>query len=202
MARASGGGTLVGPWAPLAHPLFRYLWLASLGSNVGTWLQNVAAGWEMTNLSPSPLLVALVQVAVTAPGFALALVAGALADIMDRRAILIGAQIGGAIIAGVLALVTASGQLSAPVLLLLTFLLGVQSAMVVPAWTANIADIVPRGQLAPSVPHWAARFSRSPTARSLSRSTAFRSWSCLPCWRGGSACGRSRSWRRKDSYRR
>ncbi|HUL66992.1 MAG TPA: MFS transporter [Burkholderiaceae bacterium] len=152
---------LVGPWAPLAQPLFRNLWIASLGANIGTWLQNVAAGWEMTNLSPSPLLVALVQVAVTAPGFALALVAGALADIVDRRAILIGTQIAGAIVAGLLALVTASGQLSAPVLLLLTFLLGVQGAMMIPAWTANIADIVPRGQLAPAVALGAVSFNLS-----------------------------------------
>jgi MFS family permease len=159
--RAAGGLTFVGPWAPLAQPLFRNLWLASLGSNVGTWLQNVAAGWEMTNLSPSPLLVALVQVAVTAPGFALALVAGALADIVDRRTILIGTQIAGAAVAGLLALITASGQLSAPVLLLLTFLLGVQSAMMVPAWTANIADIVPRGQLAPAVALGAVSFNLS-----------------------------------------
>jgi MFS family permease len=161
MARAAGGVTFAGPWAPLAQPLFRNLWLASLGSNLGTWLQNVAAGWEMTNLSPSPLLVALVQVAITAPGFALALVAGALADIVDRRLILIGTQIAGAVIAGLLALVTASGQLSAPVLLLLTFLLGVQSAMMVPAWTANMADIVPRGQLAPAVALGAVSFNLS-----------------------------------------
>lgn len=153
--------TFTGPWAPLAQPLFRSLWLASLGSNVGTWLQNVAAGWEMTNLSPSPLMVALVQVAITAPGFALALVAGALADIFDRRLLLIVTQIAGAVIAAVLALVTASGQLSAPVLLLLTFLLGVQSAMSVPAWTANIADIVPRGQLAPAVALGAVSFNLS-----------------------------------------
>src|SRR5215475_14737748 len=132
MARTSEATVFTGPWAPLAQPLFRSLWIASLASNIGTWLQNVAAGWEMTNLSPSPLLVALVQVAVTAPGFALALVAGALADIVDRRAILIGTQIAGAVIAGLLALVTAAGQLSAPVLLLLTFLLGVQGAMMVP----------------------------------------------------------------------
>ena len=161
MAHASSRVALVGPWAPLAQPLFRNLWIASLGANIGTWLQNVAAGWEMTNLSPSPLLVALVQVAVTAPGFALALVAGALADIVDRRAILIGTQIAGAIVAGLLALVTASGQLSAPVLLLLTFLLGVQGAMMIPAWTANIADIVPRGQLAPAVALGAVSFNLS-----------------------------------------
>ncbi len=161
MNRAAAGTLFTGPWAPLAQPLFRNLWLASLGSNVGTWLQNVAAGWEMTNLSPSPLLVALVQVAVTAPGFALALVAGALADTVDRRLILIATQIAGAVIAGLLALVTASGQLSAPVLLLLTFLLGVQSAMSVPAWTANIADIVPRGQIAPAVALGAVSFNLS-----------------------------------------
>ena len=161
MARSAGAVIATGPWAPLAQPLFRYLWLASLGSNIGMWLQNVAAGWEMTNLSPSPLLVALVQVAITAPGFALALVAGALADIVDRRTILIATQIAGAVIAGVLALVSASGQLSAPVLLLLTFLLGVQSAMMVPAWTANIADIVPRGQLAPAVALGAVSFNLS-----------------------------------------
>jgi MFS family permease len=161
MAHATSRVAPVGPWAPLAQPLFRNLWVASLGANIGTWLQNVAAGWEMTNLSPSPLLVALVQVAVTAPGFALALVAGALADIVDRRAILIGTQIAGAIVAGLLALVTASGQLSAPVLLLLTFLLGVQGAMMVPAWTANIADIVPRGQLAPAVALGAVSFNLS-----------------------------------------
>jgi len=161
MARATASAAFTGPWAPLAQPLFRGLWLASLGSNIGTWLQNVAAGWEMTNLSPSPLLVALVQVAITAPSFALALVAGALADIVDRRTILIGAQIAGAIIAGLLALVSASGQLSAPVLLLLTFLLGVQAAMSVPAWTANIADIVPRGQLAPAVALGAVSFNLS-----------------------------------------
>jgi MFS family permease len=161
MARVTSGVAFVGPWAPLSQPLFRHLWLASLGSNIGTWLQNVAAGWEMTNLSSSPLLVALVQVAVVAPGFALALVAGALADIVDRRTILIGTQIAGAIVAGVLALVTAAGQLSAPVLLLLTFLLGVQSAMMVPAWTANIADIVPRGQIAPAVALGAVSFNLS-----------------------------------------
>jgi MFS family permease len=161
MAQALARIQLAGPWAPLAQPLFRALWLASLGSNLGTWLQNVAAGWEMTNLSSSPLMVALVQVALTAPSFALALVAGALADIVDRRAILIGTQIAGAVVTGLLALVTAAGALSAPLLLLLTFLLGVTWAMFIPAWSANIADIVPRGQLAPAVALGAVSFNLS-----------------------------------------
>jgi MFS family permease len=161
MAHAAARVTFAGPWAPLAQPLFRSLWLAALGSNIGTWLQNVAAGWEMTNLSDSPLMVALVQVAVTVPGFALALVAGALADIVDRRTILIGTQAAGAAIAGLLAIVTAAGHLSAPLLLLLTFGIGVQMAMSTPAWTANIADIVPRGQLAPAVALGAVNFNLS-----------------------------------------
>lgn len=140
-----------GAWAPLAEPVFRALWIASLGSNIGTWLQNVAAGWEMTNLTPSPLLVALVQVAITAPSFLLAIGAGALADIADRRAILIGTQAAGAVIAGLLAFATALGALTAPTLLLLTFLLGAQWALTIPAWGATVADIVPRAQLASAV---------------------------------------------------
>jgi MFS family permease len=140
-----------GPWSPLASPLFRGLWLASLGSNIGTWLQNVAAGWEMTNLTSSPLMVAMVQVAISAPSFFLAIAAGALADIADRRAILIATYVGGAAVAFLLAIVTGLGALNAPTLLLLTFLLGVQWALTLPAWGAMIADIVPRSQLSAAV---------------------------------------------------
>lgn len=150
MAHAASA-TASGPWAPLATPVFRGLWLASLGSNIGTWLQNVAAGWEMTNLTTSPLMVALVQVALTAPSFLLAIAAGALADIADRRAVLIGTQLAGAVVAGLLALVAVLDALTAPTLLLLTFLLGVQWALTIPAWGATVADVVPRAQLASAV---------------------------------------------------
>jgi MFS family permease len=71
-------------YAPLRHPVFRALWIASLATNLGTWLQNVAAGWLMTGLTPSPLMAALVQAATTLPVFLLALPAGALADVIDR----------------------------------------------------------------------------------------------------------------------
>src|SRR5439155_23523488 len=71
--------------APLRRPMFRALWVASLASNLGTWLQNVGAGWLMTGLTPSPLMAALVQAAATPPVFLLALPAGARADVIDRR---------------------------------------------------------------------------------------------------------------------
>jgi MFS family permease len=77
-------------WSPLRHSVFRALWIAALFSNIGTWMQDVGAGWLMTSLDPSPLMVALVQAATTLPIVILALPAGALADIVDRRRLLIG----------------------------------------------------------------------------------------------------------------
>ncbi|HEY8609732.1 MAG TPA: MFS transporter, partial [Roseomonas sp.] len=70
---------------PFRNPAFRMLWIATLVSNIGGWVQSTGAGWLMTSLSPSPVMVSLVQVASLLPVFLLALPAGALADIMDRR---------------------------------------------------------------------------------------------------------------------
>src|SRR3989442_4327106 len=85
-------GTAEAAWAPLSHPVFRALWIASLISNVGTWMQNVGAAWSMTSLSPSPLMVALVQSATSLPVFVVGLPAGAVADIVDRRRLLLVTQ--------------------------------------------------------------------------------------------------------------
>jgi MFS family permease len=84
-----GGSSL----SPFAHRVFAILWAATVVSNIGTWMQNAAAGWLMTGLNPDPLIVALVQVATTLPMFLLGLPAGALADILDRRLLLIAVQI-------------------------------------------------------------------------------------------------------------
>src|SRR5215213_9612030 len=80
-------------FAPLRHPAFRMLWIANLVSNTGLWIQNTGAGWLMTSLAPSPIMVSLVQAAAMLPVFLLALPGGALADIVDRRRFLIGAQL-------------------------------------------------------------------------------------------------------------
>src|ERR671916_1629980 len=79
-------------FVPLRHRVFRSLWLATLARNTGMWVQNTGAGWLMTSLDPSPVMVSLVQAASMLPVFLLALPAGALADILDRRRFLIGAQ--------------------------------------------------------------------------------------------------------------
>src|ERR1700675_2528636 len=94
------------PWSPLRNTLFRNLWIASIVSNVGTWMHDVGAGWLMTSLSSSPSMVALVEAADSLPVMLLALPAGALADIVDRRRLLIGIQLYLLVIAGALGILT------------------------------------------------------------------------------------------------
>src|SRR6266446_3593186 len=93
-------------WTPLRNTLFRNLWIATIVSNVGTWMQDVGAGWLMTSLSSSPQLVALVEAADSLPVMLLALPAGALADIVDRRRLLIAIQVYLLVVAGTLGILT------------------------------------------------------------------------------------------------
>src|SRR5437773_6598872 len=79
-------------WSPLRHPVFRGVWTASFASGIGTWMQNVGAAWLMSSLAASPMMVALMQSATSFPAFLLALLAGALADVVDRRGLLLFTQ--------------------------------------------------------------------------------------------------------------
>jgi len=134
-------------WSPLKIPLFRALWLATVASNIGTWMHDVGAGWLMTSLSPRPVMVALVQTATALPALLLALPAGALADIIDRRRYLLVAQSWLALVAALLAVLTITGLTTAWVLLVLTFAMGIGTAMMMPAWAAVTPEIVPRSEL-------------------------------------------------------
>lgn len=134
-------------WAPLQNKLFRWLWLASITSNIGTWMHEVGAGWLMTSLSSSPLIVSLVQVAGAAPMFVLALPAGAMADIIDKRRYLLAVQSGMAVVALSLSVLTYTGWVTAPLLLAMTFLMGIGTALTMPAWSALTPELVPKGDL-------------------------------------------------------
>src|SRR6058998_1141133 len=118
-------------WAPLRRPLFRALWTSDVVSSIGTWMHDAAAAWLMTLLAPSPLMVSLVQAATTLPLFLLALPAGALADVLDRRRILLVAQVW--------------------MFLVITLAIGAGSAIDLPAWQAIIPETVPREELPASV---------------------------------------------------
>ena len=141
----------VGAWTPLRHASFRAFWLAVLASNVGTWVHDVAAAWFMSERTGSPLMVAAVQAATTLPVVAFALVAGTLADTVDRRRYLLVVQFWMFCMATVLTLLAHSGRLGAGALLVLTFALGAGAAMAMPAQAATTADLVPRPLLAPAV---------------------------------------------------
>ena len=133
--------------APLRHTVYRRLWLAYVITSLGTWLQNTGAGWLMTSLSPSPLIVAMVQAATILPAFLLALPGGALADIGDRRRFLIGAQLWTMAAAALLAALTLAGLTTATLLLGCTFAIGIGAALTAPAWSAIVPELVPRGDL-------------------------------------------------------
>ncbi len=143
----SDGRTAESAWTPLSHPVFRALWIASLVSNIGTWMQNVSAAWAMTSLSPSPLMVALVQSATSLPVFVVGLPAGAVADIVDRRRLLLVTQSWMLLAAGLLAVLAFLGLMTATTLLALTFALGVGVAMNAPTWQAITSELVPASEL-------------------------------------------------------
>jgi MFS family permease len=136
---------------PLRNSTFRRLWLASVVAWLGTWLQNTGAGWLMTTLAPQPLIVAMVQAATIMPVFLLALPGGALADIVDRRVFLIGTQVWTILAAATLAALTLGHAMTATVLLVLTFAIGIGSALTAPAWSAIVPELVPREDLVQAI---------------------------------------------------
>jgi MFS family permease len=138
-------------WSPLRQPLFRALWIASVASNIGTWMHEAGAGWLMTSLTPSPLMVALMQTASTLPVLLLGLPAGALADVVDRRRILLFTQSWMLIAAAVLGTLTLFHVTTPWLLLILTFALGAGAAMNAPAWQATAPELVSRDELPAAV---------------------------------------------------
>lgn len=135
-----------GSLAPLAHPVFRAVWITSLASNFGGLIQSVGASWMMTSMG-SAQMVALVQASTTLPIMLLSLLAGALADTSDRRLVMLYAQGFMLVVSVSLAAATWLGLINPWLLLLFTFLIGVGSAFNGPAWQASVGDMVPRKDL-------------------------------------------------------
>lgn len=134
-------------WAPLRSPLFRAVWLASLASNIGTWMHEVGASWLMTSLTKSEQMNALISAAGSFPMFLLALPAGALADIIDRRKLIIFTQAWATTVAGLLAILTLLNLTGPWVLLSFTLLMALGSAMTGPAWQALLPEMVRKRQV-------------------------------------------------------
>jgi MFS family permease len=137
--------------APFRQPAFAVLWSATVVSNVGTWMYSAASGWLMTDLNPDPLIVSLVQVATSLPMFLFALPAGALADIFDRRRLLIVAEVGITLVSTVFALLVWLNAITPTNLLIFTFLTGVGAALSAPAWQSTVPLLVPKANLQPAI---------------------------------------------------
>ncbi len=135
----SRGASALGP---LREPLFRTLWIAAVVSYTGTWMQNVGAGWLMASLTNSPMLVGLVQAAMALPVFLVSIPAGALADMLDRRRLLLLTQTWMVLAALGLGLLAYNGWVTPALLLLFTFLMGLGNVMNDPAWQAITHEIV------------------------------------------------------------
>jgi MFS family permease len=138
-------------WTPLSVPTFRAVWIASLVANIGVWLGNVGTAWLMTELRPTPVMVTLVQAATSVPVFLFALPAGAVGDLVDRRALLVLLQAASVFLSVGLGISTVLGLTTPAVVLLVSFLFGTTLAFGMPAFQAIVPDLVPRSELAPAV---------------------------------------------------
>ncbi|HIV71689.1 MAG TPA: MFS transporter [Candidatus Aquabacterium excrementipullorum] len=134
-------------FAPLRQPIFAMLWTATVLGNIGSFMRDVASAWLVTDLSASPTAVALIQTAATLPVFLLAIPAGVLSDILDRRRFLIGVQILLACVSGTLLTLSALGMQSAESLIALTFVGGIGAALMGPTWQSIVPELVPRADL-------------------------------------------------------
>ena len=137
--------------AAFRHRAFTVIWIATVVSNIGTWMYNAASGWLMVSLNSDALLVSLVQVATTLPMFLFALAAGALADIFDKRRFLIGVEAATTLLSALFAALVQFGHVTPASLLLFMFLIGVGGALSAPGWQAVVPQLVPAKDLAPAV---------------------------------------------------
>jgi MFS family permease len=142
-----GGGVQLSPWAPLSNRIYRNLFIAQVVSNLGTWMQSVAAQWFLVEQHSSAETIALVQTASLGPTLLLGLFAGALADLFDRRRFLIFMQSYAVLVTLALAVLTNFGHLSPTTLLMFTVAIGCASALAGPAWQAIQPEVVTREQI-------------------------------------------------------
>ncbi len=142
-AAAPAGGS----FAPLAHGTFAVLWAATVLGNIGSFMRDVASAWLATDLSGSPAAVAMIQAAGTLPVFLLAIPAGVLSDILDRRRFLIVIQLGLTMVSGSLMLLAWRDGLTIELLIGLAFLGGIGTAMMGPTWQSIVPELVPASEL-------------------------------------------------------
>ncbi|HWL81944.1 MAG TPA: MFS transporter [Roseomonas sp.] len=138
-ARAAPAGS----FAPLRQTTFAVLWAATVLGNTGSFMRDVASSWLVTDLAAGPAAVAMIQAAGTLPVFLLAIPAGVMSDILDRRRFLIAVQVLLGSVSLTLMLLAQSGLMSVSALIGLTFVGGIGAALMAPTWQAIVPELVP-----------------------------------------------------------
>src|SRR5262245_38273828 len=131
------------PFRALGWRNYALYWTGALLSNIGSWMQTVALGWLVLQLTDSAFLVGFVSFAGLSPALLLSLFGGVVADRMDRQRILIVTQTAMLVSTGILATLTAWGVVTVPQIIALSFVTGLSGAMSVPAQQALISELVP-----------------------------------------------------------
>ncbi|MGE8637677.1 MAG: MFS transporter [Achromobacter sp.] len=149
--RSTPAPAAVSGMAPLKHTLFAVLWGATILGNIGSFMRDVASAWLVTDLSSNPAAVAMMQTAATLPVFLLAIPAGVLSDILDRRRFLILIQVLLACVSFTLLMMAKTNTLTVEYLIALTFLGGVGTALMGPTWQAIVPELVPKAELKTAV---------------------------------------------------
>jgi MFS family permease len=139
------------PWRPLHIGIFRNLLISNLVSDIGAFMQAVGAAWLMTTLTNSSLYIALIQTASALPFFLLALPAGSIGDIFDRRKLILCTETWMLAVATVLTVVTFAGAMTPWLLLLLTLALSLGDAAEAPTWRAIFPELVEKDDLTPAL---------------------------------------------------
>jgi MFS family permease len=136
---ASGGASA---WSPFRHPLFAAMWTGQFVSNIGSWMQTVAAQWLMLSLTASAAYVALVQTAAGLPVVLFAILAGTIGDLVDRRRFLLITQLFMLVAAAALGALAIAGLVTPWVLLALLFAVGTGQALTSPTWQTLQPELV------------------------------------------------------------
>jgi len=136
-----------GALAPLRHRAFAFVWLATLLGNIALWMRDVASGWLMTTLDPRPGMVALIQAASYLPVAIFVLPAGVVADIFDRRAVIVTSQLLLCAVGIMLGVLTHLGALHPWGLITLCLIGGIVAAFAQPAWQAILPEVLPTEEL-------------------------------------------------------
>lgn len=171
-----------GMFRALSHHDFRLFWIGAFLSNVGTWMQAVAQGWLVLQLTNSPFWLGLDAFMATAPAFIFTLLGGVFADLIDRRRLLIYTQVIAGLAALVLAALVATNVVNRWMVLGFSFVTGCCMALASPSYLAMTYDLVGREDLANAIAMNSTQFQLSRVVGPALAGVAFRVFGLAGCF--------------------